>query len=246
MRVPSSLSSLSSSLSGISLLRNLGAQALERPREPRLDGSSRATQDRGRLLFGEPQEVAAADGPPRLLAQAAQGFEQLFSPLRRQDRSLGGGRTILRRAFPRRPQEQTGATGGRPALVSGLVGDYREQPGPETGARPEPSQGAVSLHEGLLGRFLGLRGVACDEVSGAEGHLLVAANQPLIRRSVSTLRPLCEPRVIRGDGPPPRRRSLPPSTTPGAKRFPGMTANDDAAAESLRAPQGKNPHFPAC
>src|SRR5215217_9456995 len=51
MRVPSSLSSLSSSLSGISLLRNLGAQALERPREPRLDGSSRATQDRGRLLF---------------------------------------------------------------------------------------------------------------------------------------------------------------------------------------------------
>src|SRR5215203_4603770 len=246
MRVPSSLSSLSSSLSGISLLRNLGAQALERPREPRLDGSSRATQDRGRLLFGEPQEVAAADGPPRLLAQAAQGFEQLFSPLRRQDRSLGGGRTILRRAFPRRPQEQTGATGGRPALVSGLVGDYREQPGPETGARPEPSQGAVSLHEGLLGRFLGLRGVACDEVGGTEGHLLVAAHQPLIRRSISTFRPLCELRVIRGDGPPPRRRSLPPSTMPGTKWFPGMTANDDASAESLRASTPKNPHFPAC
>src|SRR5215204_983316 len=102
MRVPSSLSSLSSSLSGISLLRNLGAQALERPREPRLDGSSRATQDRGRLLFGEPQEVAAADSPPRFLAQAAQGLEQLFPPLRRENRTLGGGRAILRRAFPRR------------------------------------------------------------------------------------------------------------------------------------------------
>src|SRR5215210_1079887 len=220
MRAPSSLSSLSSSLSGISLLRNLGAQTLECPREPRLDGSSRATQDRSRLLFGETQEVAAADGPPRLLAQPAQGLEQLFPPLRRQNRSLGGGRAMLRRAFPRRPQEQTGATGGRPALVSGLVGDYREQPGPETGTRPEPSQGTIRLHEGLLGRFLGLRSVARDEVSGAEGHLLVAAHQPLIRRSVSTLRPLCELRVIRGDGPPPRLRSLSPSTTPGAKRFP--------------------------
>src|SRR5215208_1305365 len=126
MRVPSSLSSLSSSLSGISLLRNLGAQALERPRDPRLDGSSRATQDRGRLLFGEAQEVAACDSPPRLFPQAAQGLEQLFSPLRRQDRRLGGGRAILRRALPGRPQEQTGATRGRPALVSSLVGDYRE------------------------------------------------------------------------------------------------------------------------
>src|ERR671921_1639816 len=103
MRAPSSLSSLSSSLSGISLLRNLGAQALERPREPRLDGSSRATQDRGRLLFGEAQEVAAGDGPPRLLTQAAQGLEQLFSPLRRQDRRLRRGRAILRRALPGRP-----------------------------------------------------------------------------------------------------------------------------------------------
>src|SRR5215203_7078655 len=109
MRVPSSLSSLSSSLSGISLLRNLGAQALVRPREPRLDGSSRATQDRGRLLFGEPQEVTAANGPPRLLAQAAQGFEQLFSPLCRQNGRLGRGRAILRRAFPRSPQEQASA-----------------------------------------------------------------------------------------------------------------------------------------
>src|SRR5918994_3997207 len=236
MRVPSSLSSLSSSLSGISLLRNLGAQALECSREPRLDGSSRATQDRGRLLFGEAQEVAAADSPPRFLAQAAQGLEQLYPPLRRQNRRLGGGRAILRRVFPRRAQEQTDATGGRPALVSGLVGDYREQPGPEMGARPEPSQGAIRLHEGLLGRLLGLRSVACDEVSGTEGHLLVAAHQPLIRRSVSTLRPHGELRVIRGDGPPPRRRrrSLPPYTTPGAKRFPGMTANDDASGESLR------------
>jgi hypothetical protein len=180
----------------------------------------RATQDRGRLLFGEVQEVAAADSPPRFLAQAAQGLEQLFSPLRGQDRRLGGGRTILRRALPGRPQEQTGASRGRPALVSGLVGDYREQPGPETGARPEASQGAVSLHEGLLSRFLGLRGVARDEVGGTEGHLLVAAHQPLISPSVSTLRPPGELRVIRGDGPPPRRRSLLPSTTPGAKRFP--------------------------
>src|SRR5215208_4623757 len=243
IRAPSSLSSLSSSLSGISLLRNLGAQALERPREPRFDGSSRATQDRGRLLFGEPQEVVAADSPPRLLAQAVQGLEQLFPPLRRQDRSLGRGRAILRRAFPRRAQEQTGATGGRLALVPGLVGDYREQPGPETGARPEPSQGAVRLHEGLLGRFLGLRGVTRDEVSGTEGHLLVAAPQPLIRRSVSTLRPLCEPRVIRGDGSPPRGRSLPPSTTPGAKWFPGMAANDDASGEPLRASPGVERFF---
>src|ERR687890_1226075 len=98
MWVPSSLSSLSKSLSGISLLRNLGAQASQRPREPRLDGSSRATQDRGRLLFGEAQEVAAGDGPPRLLTQAAQGLEQLFSPLRRQDHRIGGGMAILGRA----------------------------------------------------------------------------------------------------------------------------------------------------
>src|SRR5918993_808658 len=222
MSAPSSLSSLSSSisLSGICLLRYLGAQAPQCPREPRFDGSSRATQDRGRLLFGESQEVAAGDGPPRLLAQAAQGPEQLFPPLSCQDRRFGRGRTVLRHTLPRRPQGQTGATRGRPALVSGLVGDYREQPGPETGARPEASQGAVSFHECLLGRFLGLRGVAGDEVRGTEGHLLVATHQLLIRRSVSTLRPLCELRVIRGDGPPPRRRSLLPSTTPGAKRFP--------------------------
>src|SRR5918993_1935612 len=128
MWIPSSLSSPSSSLSDISLLRNLGAQALECPREPRFDGSSRATQDRGRLLFGEPQEVAAADGPPRLLTQAAQGIEQLFSPLRRQDGRLGGGRATLRRGLPGSTQKQTGATRGRPTLVSGLVGDYREQP----------------------------------------------------------------------------------------------------------------------
>src|SRR5919107_5027099 len=104
MWVPSSLSSLSSSLSGISLLRNLGAQALECPREPRLDGSSRATQDRGRLLFGEAQEVAAVDSPPRFVSQAVQGLEQLFPPLRCQNRRLGGGRAILRRVFPRRAQ----------------------------------------------------------------------------------------------------------------------------------------------
>src|SRR5215213_4009090 len=126
MRVPSSLSSPSSSLSDISLLHNLGAQAPQCPRDPRLDGSSRATQDRGRLLFGEAQEVAAADSPPRLLAQAAQGLEQLFSPLRRQDRRIGGGMAILGRALLGRPQEQICATRGRPALVSGLVGDYRE------------------------------------------------------------------------------------------------------------------------
>src|ERR671920_239851 len=125
MRVPSSLSSLSSSLSGISLLRDLGAQALQCPREPRFDGPSRATQGRGRLLFGEPQEVAAGDGQPRLLAQAAEGLEQLFSPLCRKNCRFGGGRTILLRALPRHPQEQTGATRGRPALVSGLVGDDR-------------------------------------------------------------------------------------------------------------------------
>src|SRR5918993_443831 len=231
MSAPSSLSSLSSSisLSGICLLRYLGAQAPQCPREPRFDGSSRATQDRGRLLFGEPQEVAAGDGPPGFLPQAAKGLEQLFSPLRRQNSRLWGGRAILRRALPRRSQEQAGTARCRPSLVSGLVGDYREQPRPERGAGAEAPEGAVRLHEGLLGRILSRRGVACDEVSGAEGHLLVATHQPLIRRSVSTLRPLCEPRVIRGDGPPPRRRSLPPSTTPGAKGFPGMAANDDAS-----------------
>src|ERR687898_1511660 len=174
MWVPSSLSSPSSSLSGISLLRNLGAQARECPREPRFDGSSRATQDRGRLLFGEPQKVAAGDSPPRLLAQAAKGLEQLFSPLRCQNRRFGGRRAILRRALSRRTQEQTSSTRGGPALVSGLVGDYREQPRPERGARAEAPKGAVRLHEGLLGRFLSLRSVTCDEISGAEGHLLVA------------------------------------------------------------------------
>src|SRR5215210_2346740 len=248
MRDPSSLRSLSSSrsLSGISLLRNLGAQAPECPREPRFDGSSRAAQDRGRLLFGEPQEVAAGDGPPRLLTQTAKGLEQLSSSLRRQNRRFWGGRAILRRTLPRRTQEQTGATRCRPALVSGLVGDYSEEPRPEWGAGPEATEGAVSLHEGLLGRVLGLRGVARDEVGGAEGHLLVAAHQPLIRRGVSTFRPLCELRVIRGDGPPPRRRSLQSSTTPGAKRFPGITANHDASGEPPRAPTPDNPHFLAC
>src|SRR5215208_689947 len=103
MRDPSSLSSLWSSLSNISLLLDLRAQTLDRPREPRLDGSSRATQDRGRLLFGEPQEVSAGDGPPRLLAQPTKGLEQLFSSLRRQDRRFGGGRAVLRRSFLCRP-----------------------------------------------------------------------------------------------------------------------------------------------
>src|SRR5829696_1247788 len=89
MRVPSSLSSLSSSLSGISLLRNLGAQALERPREPRLDGSSRATQDRGHLLFGQPMAHrassrrlprASSNSSRRSAARtAASGEEGLFS-----------------------------------------------------------------------------------------------------------------------------------------------------------------------
>src|SRR5215204_2356931 len=140
--------------------------------------------------------------------------------------------------FPGRPQEHTGAARRRPALDSGLVGDYREQPRSETGAGPEASERAVRFHEGLLGRVLGLRGVARDEVGGAEGHLLVAAHQPLISRSVSTLRPLCELRVIRGDGPPPRRRALHLSTTPGAKRFPCMKTNDDASGGYLPAPLG--------
>src|SRR5829696_1165902 len=213
MRVPSSLSSLSSSLSGISLLRNLGAQALERPREPRLDGSSRATQDRGHLLFGQPiAHRASSRRPPRASSNSSR---------RSAARTAPSGEEGLFSGVPSRAaQEQTGATGGRPALVSGLVGDYGEQPGPETGGGPESPQGVIRLHEGLLGCFLSLRSVACDEVSGTEGHLLAAAYQPLIRRSVSTLRPLCELRLIRGDGPSPRRRSLPPSTTPGAKRFP--------------------------
>src|SRR5215210_1888967 len=97
---PNSLSSRSSFLSGISLLRHLCAQAPERPREPRFDGPPRATKNRRRLLFGEPQEVAAGDGQPGLLAQAADGVEQFFSALRRKSRRFGGRRAILRRTLP--------------------------------------------------------------------------------------------------------------------------------------------------
>ena len=45
------------------------AQPLERPRRPRLDGAAPPAERRGRLLLGEPEEVAAGDRQPVVLAQ---------------------------------------------------------------------------------------------------------------------------------------------------------------------------------
>ena len=52
-------------------------------------------------------------------------------------------------------------------------------------AGPEAVQGAVGLDEAVLGRFLGVGGVAADDVRDAEGDLLVFADERGVRGAVA-------------------------------------------------------------
>src|SRR6202008_1736368 len=70
------------------------------------------------------------------------------------------------------------------AAVAGLVGDDRQQPGPERRALAEAGEGAPGLHEAVLGGVLGIGGRPRDEVGRAKRDLLVFLHELGERRLV--------------------------------------------------------------
>jgi hypothetical protein len=74
---------------------------------------------------------------------------------------------------------------GGPPAIAGFVGDDRQQPGPEGLSRSEAAQGAMGLHEGVLGRFFRVRDVPADEHGRAKGDLLVGTDNVGVRGGVT-------------------------------------------------------------
>ena len=87
-------------------------------------------------------------------------MEQLGSPLGGQNSHLWGGWGVPPSALHPRSQGEVGAPDRSFAAVLGFVCYHGEQPWPEGGTGLETPQGAVRLDERLLGRILGLRGIA--------------------------------------------------------------------------------------
>ena len=73
--------------------------------------------------------------------------------------------------------DQALAPAGGAAAIARLVGDDREQPGAKRRAAAEARQRAPGLRQPDLSGVLGIGGVAGDQVCGAEGDLLVVADE---------------------------------------------------------------------
>src|SRR5438270_503726 len=81
----------SRSSSGIGL-----PQAIERARRARLDGAPSEPEDRGGLVLGELEEVAARDHEPLWLRKCVDRRQQQLAPLAVEKRRLGGGGRLPR------------------------------------------------------------------------------------------------------------------------------------------------------
>jgi hypothetical protein len=179
----------------------------------------RAIPRTGGLVLAEVEEVPARDDvavPKRELVErrpqsaVTAAGKRLVLCRRRRDR---GAAALAGLAKCTRPSV------GRAALVAGHVGDDREQPGPERGARPEAMQEAVRAHECFLG------GVVRDVDAGDRGRrtssvVLVAAYQLAIRVHVSPLRLLDQLGVVRGA--PSHSGGVTGSTPAQRSGFPGL------------------------
>src|SRR6266545_345450 len=83
------------------------------------------------------------------------------------------------------------AAAGAPA-VARLVGDDRQQPGPERRVRAEAVQRVPGLDQALLGGVLGVGGAAGDQAGCPVRELLVPAHEGLVGTHVSPSRPFDE------------------------------------------------------
>ena len=108
----SALRSRSSSV--IELLPQLGAQPLERPRQPRLDRAAADAERGRRLLLGELEEVAAGERFAVVVAEPARAPRAAPRSARPSDRRLGG-RGRVPRGRVRRGAERERLRGGRPS-----------------------------------------------------------------------------------------------------------------------------------
>ena len=123
-----------------------------------------------------------------VLAQPADGCEQLLPPLRVDERRLGGRGRVPRGRVRRRAEHEPLPPAGRAAAVPGLVRDDPEQPGPKRRACPEAAERAVGLHEPVLRGLLGVGLVAGDEVRGSECDCLMCSHDLLVCGRVACLR----------------------------------------------------------
>ena len=111
-------------------------------------------------------------------------------------------------------QSEPLAASGRPQAVARLVGDDRQQPGPQRRALAEASQRAVCLDEGVLRSLLGVRRGAGDHPRGPERDLLVCPHDLLVGVALAPLGPRDE---LLLSGWPVLHRAR--TTTPGSDRF---------------------------
>ena len=72
----------------------------------------------------------------------------------------------------------------RSAPVARLVRDDAQQPRSQRGSVAKTGQGVVGLEEGILDGIVGI-GLRAHEVRGSDGHVLVAADDLLVRRDVT-------------------------------------------------------------
>src|SRR5581483_3831334 len=136
----------------------IAAQPLEPAREPGLDGAGAAAERRRRLLLGQVEEVAAADGEPLVGRQPADRGKELLAPLGAEELGLGGRGRVPRDNFAGRAYGEALAPCSRTPAVARLVAHDLEQPGPEGRTGAEAAERPVGLDEGVLCRLLRVGG----------------------------------------------------------------------------------------
>src|SRR6266511_1684022 len=203
---PRSVRARSSSSSVISRTSSLGRQGLgtvvlvvqgrpepgERSGGARLDGPAPAAEHLGRLRLGQVEEEPGGDHQAVPLRHAGHGRQQGAAALAGQRRRLGRRGRVSRGAGLGDPHRQVVlAAAGAPA-VARLVGDDRQQPGPERRVRAEAVQRVPGLDQALLGGVLGVGGAAGDQAGCPVRELLVPAHEGLVGTHVSPSRPFDE------------------------------------------------------
>jgi hypothetical protein len=155
----------------------VGAESIERAREPRLDSPASPTQHLGGLGLRQLEEVPARDHQAILFPQGLDGGEQRLLLFPAAQCRLGGGGRLPRGSLRSRAQYEAGAATRGPAPVAGFVGHDLENPGTKRCAGPKAAECVVGLHETFLGCVFRLGRVSDDEVRRTECDPLVCLHE---------------------------------------------------------------------
>jgi hypothetical protein len=148
-----------------------------------------------RFGFAQTDEVSARDHVAISFRERLNRCEDGSAALGDEDRLLGGWGRTRRGTVLGRAQGQTRATPRAAPGIASLVGDDSEQPRPECRVFSKPWQGSPRLYERLLDNVIGVI-AACHHVRHANGDVLIARHQLVIRTKVARACPPDQFRVI--------------------------------------------------